>query len=223
MSAGERTPREAPPSTLDLLDALEALLAEARRVPFSASVMVNDEELMQLVERIRLSLPREVVRAQGLLDERERVLRDTEERSKDVLERAEAAARELAERVQAQALDVRQRAHAEAAQLGERAEAEARRLVDEAQAHAERLVSDHTVLRVAQERAALLLREAEESAEKVTAAAERYARDADDYVRAVMTALEEHLVTATATVRKGLKTLDPPVSPRAKRRKGSSA
>ena len=74
MSA-DRAPGEAPPSTLDLLDALEALLAEARRVPFSGSVMVNDEDLIQLVDRIRLSLPADVVQAQRLLDQRERVLR----------------------------------------------------------------------------------------------------------------------------------------------------
>jgi hypothetical protein len=96
MSAGPRSPGEAPPSTLDLLDALEALLAEARRVPFSGSVMVNDGDLIQLVDRIRLSLPADVVQAQRLLDQRERVLTDTEERAGDLSARAESAARQLA-------------------------------------------------------------------------------------------------------------------------------
>src|ERR1039457_891466 len=160
---------ELPPSTPELLDALDALLAEARRVPFSGSVVVNDEQLMQLVDRIRLSIPEEVVRAQQLLDERERLLHDTREHAEGVVERAETAARELGERVEAQARELSRRAHEDAAQLGGRAEAEARRTLEDAQTQAERMVSDHAVLRAAQERAALLLREAGDHAAQITA------------------------------------------------------
>ncbi|MGA9113012.1 MAG: hypothetical protein WB802_04340, partial [Candidatus Dormiibacterota bacterium] len=110
MSAGSRAPGEAPPSTLDLLDALEALLTEARRVPFSGSVMVNDGDLIQLIDRIRLSLPADVVQAQRLLDQRERVLSDTEERAGDLAARAETAARQLAQRTAAQARELTDRA-----------------------------------------------------------------------------------------------------------------
>ena len=117
MSGEPRSPREAPPSTLDLLDALEAMLTEARRVPFSGSVVVNDQELVQLIDRVRLSLPADVVQAQRLLDQRERVLTDTEERAGDLTARAEAAARQLAERTAAQARELTDRAQAEAAQL----------------------------------------------------------------------------------------------------------
>jgi cell division septum initiation protein DivIVA len=207
MTGEPRRPGEAPPSTIDLLDALDTLLNEAHRVPFSASVMVNDQDVLQLVDRIRLSLPQDVVRAQRILDERERVLTDTEERAREIAERAEAAAQELRERVEGQARELIQRARTEAAALGARAEADAARTVAEAQAHAERLVSEHVVVRLAEERAAVLIREAEERAQSVSADAERYARDADDYVRAVMGELEGQLVAATETVRKGLGTL----------------
>jgi cell division septum initiation protein DivIVA len=223
MSREQRQPGEAPPSTIDLLDALDALLNEAHRVPFSASVMVNDQELLQLVDRIRLSLPQEVVRAQRMLDERERVLSDTQERAREVVERAEAVAEGLRERAEAQARDLIQRARAEADQLGEAAEVETRRLVAEAQARAERLVSEHAVLRMAEERGADLVREAEERALKVSADAEAYARDADEYVRTVMTELEGQLVAATETVRKGLGALVAPAPAGRKRRGGRGA
>jgi len=216
MSGGP--PDELPPSTLDLLDALDALLAEARRVPFSGSVVVNDEQLMQLVDRIRLSLPEEVVRAQQLLDERERLFRDSQEHAEGVVERAETAARELSERVEAHVSELARRAQEDAAHLGERADAEARRKVEEARALAEQLVSDHAVLRAAQERATSLLQEAGDNAAKMTADAEGYAREADEYVRSVMAYLEERLTTAADTVRKGLTTLATPVAPRKKRR-----
>ncbi|MGD1054224.1 MAG: hypothetical protein ABR950_10425 [Candidatus Dormibacteria bacterium] len=216
MSGGP--PDELPPSTIDLLDALDALLADARRVPFSGSVVVNDEQLMQLVDRIRLSIPGELVRAQELLDERERLLQETREHAEGVVGRAEAAARELGERVEAHARDLTRRAEEGAAQLGARADAESRRRLEEAQAQAEQLVSDHAVLRAAQERAALLLREAAEGAARITADAEGYARDADEYVRSVMADLEERLTTAAETVRKGLTTLATPAAPRKRHR-----
>jgi vacuolar-type H+-ATPase subunit H len=90
--------------------------------------------------------------------------------------------------------------------------------VEEAQALAEQLVSDHAVLRAAQERATSLLRDAGDNAATITAEAEGYARDADEYVRSVMADLEERLTTAAETVRKGLTTLATPAPSRKKRR-----
>src|ERR1700736_839715 len=52
-----------PPSTdeltaaIDLVDALEDLVGGARRLPFTPSVVVNEEEILELVDRIRLALP----------------------------------------------------------------------------------------------------------------------------------------------------------------------
>jgi hypothetical protein len=63
-----------------------------------------------------------------------------------------------------------------------------------------------------------LLQEAGDNAAKMTADAEGYAREADEYVRSVMADLEERLTTAADTVRKGLTTLATPVAPRKKRR-----
>jgi cell division septum initiation protein DivIVA len=90
--------------------------------------------------------------------------------------------------------------------------------VEEAQTLAEQLVSDHAVLRAAQERATSLLRDAGDNAAKITADAEGYAREADEYVRSVMADLEGRLTTAAETVRKGLTTLATPDAPRKKRR-----
>jgi vacuolar-type H+-ATPase subunit H len=220
MSGEPRQAGEAPPSTIDLLDALDALLNEAHRVPFSGSVMVNEQDLLQLMDRIRLSLPQDVVRAQRLLDERERVLRDTQERAQDVTEVAAMTARERVERAEEQARGLLERAHDEALQLGEAAATEAGRLVADAEARAAHLVAEHSVVRAAEERGAILLREAEARALAVSAEAEAYSRDADDYVRTVMTELEAHLVAVTETVRKGLGSLAGPAPSAARRRGG---
>jgi cell division septum initiation protein DivIVA len=177
---------------LDVLEALDALVAEARRVPFSGNVVVNDSELSDLLDRIRTSLPDEVVEAQRLLEDRERILVGTEEEAARMREQAGAEARRLVEEAQARVEGLRTQA-----------QAEARRVLDEARAQAEKLVSTDAVAKIASDRAAVLLHDAQENAQRVAA-------EADDYVRAVMTGLEEQLVKATTTVRRGLKALAPP-------------
>lgn len=190
MSGGSQG--EGVPSVLDVLEALDALVAEARRVPFSGNVVVNDSELSDLLDRIRTSLPDEVVEAQRLLEDRERILVGTEEEAARMREQAGAEARRLVEEAQARVEGLRTQA-----------QAEARRVLDEARAQAEKLVSTDAVAKIASDRAAVLLHDAQENAQRVAA-------EADDYVRAVMTGLEEQLVKATTTVRRGLKALAPP-------------
>jgi cell division septum initiation protein DivIVA len=207
VSAGSLPGGEVPPTTLDLLAALEAMVAESRRVPFTGTVAVNDDELLSLVDRIRLSLPDELVRAHTLLDERERILSQTEEEASRVRERAEAAARSLAERTQATARRAAEHTAEDAARLRERAEVDARKLVQEARARAEALVSEHSVLRAAEERATAMIEDAQAGAERVTAEAEAYVRQAEGYVRQVMSELEEHLGKVTAQVHNGLSAL----------------
>jgi cell division septum initiation protein DivIVA len=180
------------PSVLDVLEAVDALVAEARRVPFSGNVVVNDSELTDMLDRIRTSLPEELVEAQRLLDQRERILVGTEEEAAQMRERAEAEAQRLVEEAQARVEALRVQV-----------QTEVRRLLDQARAQAEKLVSADAVAQIASERSAVLLHDAEENAQRVAA-------EADEYVRAVMTGLEEQLVKATTTVRRGLKALAPP-------------
>jgi len=215
---------EAPPTTLDLLDALERLVAESRRVPFTGTVAVNDDELLSLVDRIRQSLPDELVRAQHLLDERERILTQTEEEAEQLRERAEAAARGLAERTQATARRAAEHTAEDADRLRERAEGEARRIVQDARARADALVAESAVLRAAEERGAALIQEAQLAAQKLTSEAEDYVRQAEEYVRQVMAELEAHLDRVTSTVRNGLSALQhrtgtAPAGPASARRK----
>ncbi|HYA01088.1 MAG TPA: hypothetical protein VEK76_12190 [Candidatus Binatia bacterium] len=207
MSQATGSSGEAPPTAVDIIEAIEAMVAESRRVPFTGTVVVNDEELLGLLERLRLSLPDELVRAHQLLDERERVLSQTEEESGRLRERAEAAARSLAERTEASAQRVAEHAREEAVQLRKRVEAEARQVIEEARARAEQMVAEHTVLRAAEDRAAGIVRDAQATAERVTGEAQDYVRQAEDYVRLLMTELEEQLAKATATVRNGLRAI----------------
>lgn len=154
-------------SVIELVDQLEDVVATARRLPLSASVVVNEDETLELVDRIRLGLPEELVQARHTLQDRERIL---------------TAAREEAE-----------------AMLG-RAEEEATRLVREATERAAAMLDRHEITEQARAHAEAVVAEAEHAATTVRTEADAYARD-------VMTHLEEQLLRALTTVRRGIETL----------------
>ncbi len=188
-------------TVMDIVDTLEELLGGARRLPFTPSVVVNEEEILELVDRIRVALPDDLQSARHTLDERDRML-----------DRAERDAAELSARTERETTDLRAQAGRDAADLRARAQQEAERAVREAQAQATALVQEHAIVRAATEQAGTTVGEAERHA-----AAQRSA--ADDYARDVMQRLEEQLGRWLGTVREGLQSLPQPEAPARGRRK----
>lgn len=83
---------------VDIINALEELLAGARRLPFTANVVVNEEEILELVDRVRVALPDDLRSARHTLDEREQIVeratRDAAELNQRATEEAERMVRE---------------------------------------------------------------------------------------------------------------------------------
>lgn len=165
-------------TVMDVVDTLEELVGSGRRVPFTPSIVVNEEEILELVDRIRVSLPEDLMAARHTVEEREQLL--------------ERAARDAA--------GTSTRAERDAAAVTARAVEEADRVAREAHARAAELIGESAITRAATERARILVEEADQHA-----AAQRSA--ADDYAREVMSRLAEQLERWLGTVREGLGTL----------------
>jgi vacuolar-type H+-ATPase subunit H len=161
------TPKDTEPTVIDLVDQLEEVVSTGRRVPFTAGVVVNEDEVLELIDRTRLGLPEELMQARHLLEDQRRVVVEAEQ---------------------------------EAERLLSRAEHEAARIVAEAEARAAVMVSDHALAEQARQHAATVLAEAEERAAKTCS-------EADAYAREVMLRLEDQLMRAATTVRKGIDAL----------------
>jgi cell division septum initiation protein DivIVA len=82
-------------SVLALVDQLEELVGSARRVPLSASVVVNEDDALELIDRIRLGLPEELLQARQRLEDSGRIVAGAEEEAERVLRRAEQEAEKL--------------------------------------------------------------------------------------------------------------------------------
>ncbi|MDQ6847319.1 MAG: hypothetical protein M3019_07020 [Candidatus Dormibacteraeota bacterium] len=90
-------------TVVDIVDTLEELVGGARRLPFTPSVLVNEEEILELVDRIRVALPDDLLTARHTLDERDQILDRAEREVGAVTARAEEEAVRVVREAQAQA------------------------------------------------------------------------------------------------------------------------
>jgi hypothetical protein len=74
---------------------MEQLLAEARPVPLSASVMVNRKDFEDVIDDIRASLPEELRQSRWVIKERDEVLEQAEREAEQVLADAKTEAARL--------------------------------------------------------------------------------------------------------------------------------
>ncbi len=70
----------------DLIDDLEEVLAEGRRIPFSGHLLVDEERILDVIDRMRVAVPEEVKRARRVVQEQDRLLGEARARVQAVLE-----------------------------------------------------------------------------------------------------------------------------------------
>jgi cell division septum initiation protein DivIVA len=112
----------------EVLVELREMVETARMMPMSASVLVNRDEALSLVEDAMEMLPEELRRARWLLKEREEFLAQSQRDADDIIESARVQAARMVERTEI-ARDARRTAQ----QVVTDAEADARRLRHEAE------------------------------------------------------------------------------------------
>ena len=109
---------------LQLIDRLEELFNEARAVPFTHNVVVDEDRMLEVIDQMRIVIPDEVKKAQQVLSQRDRFLAQAQEEA----DRTIALARDKAEQIAAKdniVVEAQRRAEQIIAQA--RADAEATR------------------------------------------------------------------------------------------------
>ena len=81
-----------------LVDRLEQILAESRRVPLTANLIVEEDRVFNIVDQMRVSIPEEVKRANRVEAEKERILAQAHEEADRIRELAKQEATELVRR-----------------------------------------------------------------------------------------------------------------------------
>lgn len=89
------TGRDAGDDLLRILDEIDTLIAGARSMPMSASVIVNREEVLDLIERARQAVPTAVHRAEEIVADAGAVLAKGREESERIIMHAQEEADRL--------------------------------------------------------------------------------------------------------------------------------
>jgi hypothetical protein len=112
-----------PPEAEQLLKRVLETISGARPMPLSASVMINRDEVVEMLEEAIARLPDELRAARWLLKEREEFLAKVRREGEDILEQARTRAERMVQRT-----EVVKAADARARQIVDRAEDQARRM-----------------------------------------------------------------------------------------------
>lgn len=108
---------------LHLLDRMEKLLLESRRIPMTASIIVDEDRIFNILDQMRANIPEEVKKAGRIFAEKDRVMAQTREEAERIKGIAKKEADELVNRdsivklAQDRAEKIEQRAKNEAARL----------------------------------------------------------------------------------------------------------
>jgi cell division septum initiation protein DivIVA len=112
----------------ELIEQLIDAVSSAKSMPLSSSAIISREEVLDLLELARDSIPDEIRRARWMLRERDEFMAVTRREADDVLEEARVQAERMVQRTEI----VRQAEH-RARRILEDAEADARRMQREAE------------------------------------------------------------------------------------------
>ena len=71
---------------LQLIDRLEELFNDAKAVPFTHTVMVDEDRMLELIDQMRIAIPEEVKKAQQVVAQRDRVMAQAQEEANRTLQ-----------------------------------------------------------------------------------------------------------------------------------------
>lgn len=81
---------------LHLIDRLEEIIKDGKRVPFSDLRLVNERRVWPLLDQMRISIPDEVRRAERVIRERDRTKAQAQEEAERIIDLARQEAAQLA-------------------------------------------------------------------------------------------------------------------------------
>jgi SNF2 family DNA or RNA helicase len=83
---------------LQLIDRLEELFNDAKAVPFTHNVVVDEDRMLELIDQMRIAIPEEVKKAQQVMAQRDRVMAQAQEEANRTLQLSRDKAEQMVER-----------------------------------------------------------------------------------------------------------------------------
>jgi len=97
---------------LHLIDRLEELLNQSRPFPFTHNVIIDEDRMLDIIDQMRVAIPEEIKKAQQVLNQRDRILAQSQEEANRTISIAREKLDQLVERD-----SIVQAAHAKASEI----------------------------------------------------------------------------------------------------------
>jgi len=82
---------------LNLLEKIEDIVEDASKFPLSNKVMIDKEEILEVINEIRLKLPDEINRASWVAKERQRILNEAQNEADELVDKVKEQQKMLIE------------------------------------------------------------------------------------------------------------------------------
>lgn len=122
---------------LNALNELEEIIESSFKVPMTGRVLVDEDRLLDMLDRIRTTLPEEIRQAKWIIQEREKVLAETKKEASRIMEDVQ---KQMERRVDEN--EISRQAKANAEEIVERAENVAREIKQSARDYADELLNE---------------------------------------------------------------------------------
>lgn len=83
---------------LQLIDRLEELFNDAKAVPFTHNVIVDEDRMLELIDQMRIAIPDEVKKAQQVVAQRDRVMAQAQEEANRTVQLARDKADDMTQK-----------------------------------------------------------------------------------------------------------------------------
>ncbi|PSB58254.1 hypothetical protein [Chamaesiphon polymorphus] len=173
-----------------VIDRLEAKILNSPRVPLTGKTIVNEEELLEQLDAIRLNLPEIVNTAQEILQYKDRLIREAQQQVQQILAQANQHAYQVANE-----LGIIDRSEQEARQIRQMAIAECEHLRQQAIIEIERVRERN-------------IQEIERMREQALAECQLIQSGADEYADRVLYTMEERLTDILQAIQQGRQRLN---------------
>jgi cell division septum initiation protein DivIVA len=173
------------PVMFEAIDRLEETILNSPRVPLTGKTMVNEEELLEQLDTIRLSLPEIVATAQQILDYKDRIIDEAQQQVQQILAEANQRAYQVANE-----LGIIDRSEQEANQIRQMAIAECEQLRQQTITEVER-VRNHSI------------QELERMRQQVTIECQEIQDGADEYADRILHTMEYQLTDVLQSIQRG--------------------
>ena len=177
------------------LNRLEEMILDSPRIPLTGRTIVDEEQLLEQLDLIRLNLPNAFEEAEAIIREKEDLLLAAEQYAHQIIEQAEQRASQILEET-----GIVRQAKQEAQQLWQMVQQECEAAQEQTLAEIERM---HLQAQ----------KDLEEVRAKAIAEAEAIQNGADEYAEKVLTNIEQQLNDMLRIIRNGRQQLNSPETP----------